>query len=53
MVRVMTSIKLGGLKGHLTQGRRNKHADFWWGNLKENVHLENHGVDVSIILKWI
>jgi len=32
----------------LTQGRRNMLADFWWENLKENIHLENHGVDVDL-----
>jgi len=25
----------------------------WWGNLRKRYHLEDPGVDVSIILKWI
>jgi hypothetical protein len=26
---------------------------FWWGNLREEDHLEDTGVDERIILKWI
>ena len=26
---------------------------FWWGNLRERDHLENPGVDVRIVLRWI
>jgi hypothetical protein len=26
---------------------------FWWGNLREGEHLEDPGVDVRIILRWI
>ena len=29
------------------------HTEFWWGNLKERDHLEDLGVDESIILKLI
>ena len=25
---------------------------FWWGNLRERVHLGDPGVDVRIILRW-
>ena len=34
-------------------GRGEVHTWFWWGNLKERDHLEDSGVDVSIILRWI
>jgi hypothetical protein len=34
-------------------GRREMHAGFWWRNLKEIDHLEDLGVNVRIILKWI
>jgi hypothetical protein len=27
------------------------HTGFWWGNLKEGDHLEDPGVDVTVI-KW-
>jgi len=26
---------------------------FWWGNLREGLHLEDKGVDGRTILKWI
>ena len=26
---------------------------FWWGNLREGDHLEDSGVDSTIILKWL
>jgi hypothetical protein len=29
------------------------YTGFWWGNLKEGDHLEDQGVDVRIILRWI
>jgi hypothetical protein len=29
------------------------HTGFWWGNLRERVHLENASVDGRIILRWI
>jgi hypothetical protein len=29
------------------------HAGFWWGNLREEYHLKDPGVDGRIILKWI
>jgi len=29
------------------------HTEFWWGNLMERGHLEDLGVDRTIILKFI
>jgi hypothetical protein len=34
-------------------GRGEVHRGFWWGNLREGDHLEDLGVDGSIVLKWI
>jgi hypothetical protein len=32
-------------------GREEVHIGLWWGNLWERDHLEDLGVDVTIILK--
>jgi len=29
------------------------HTGFWWGNLREDDHLEDLGIDRRIILKWV
>jgi hypothetical protein len=34
-------------------GREEVYTGFWWGNLRERGHLEDTGVDGTIILKWI
>jgi len=34
-------------------GRRELHAGFGWGVLRERDHLENLGIDGRVILKWI
>jgi hypothetical protein len=34
-------------------GDEEGHAVFWWGELRKRHHLEDVGVDGTIILKWI
>ena len=34
-------------------GRGDVQTRFWWENLRKEDHLEDPGVDGSIILKWI
>ena len=29
------------------------YAVFWWGNLRERLHLEDTGLGERIILKWV
>jgi len=33
--------------------REEEYTGFWWGNLREQDHLEDRGVDGRIILRWI
>jgi len=33
-------------------GRGEMYAGFWWGNLREQAHLEDTGVDGRIFRKW-
>jgi hypothetical protein len=40
--------------GHVTpMARRDVYMGVWWRNLRERDHLEDHGIDVKIILRWI
>jgi hypothetical protein len=34
-------------------GKREIHAGFWWGDLREGDHLGDPDIDGRIILKWI
>jgi hypothetical protein len=34
-------------------GRGTVHRGFLWGDVSEGDHLEDAGIDVRIILKWI
>jgi hypothetical protein len=34
-------------------GEQERYKGFWWGNLREENHLEQTGVGGRIILKWI
>jgi hypothetical protein len=40
--------------GHVARmGREEVYTRFWLGNMREREHLEESGVDVRIILRWI
>jgi hypothetical protein len=30
-----------------------KSAEFWWGSLREEDHLEDSAVDGRILLRWV
>jgi len=39
--------------GHVARvGRGDVYTGLWWGNLRERDHLEDLGVEGSIILRW-
>jgi hypothetical protein len=53
IIRVMKS-RIKRWAGHVARmGRGEVYAEFLWGNLKERDHLEDLGVDWSIILRSI
>jgi hypothetical protein len=40
--------------GHVARRVRGEaYTEFWWGNLRERVHLGDLGVDERILVKWI
>jgi hypothetical protein len=39
--------------GHEARRRREVHRVVWWRNMRERGHLEDLGVDVRMIFKWI
>jgi hypothetical protein len=42
------------MAGHVAcRGRGEVYTRFQWANLKEGNHLEDPGIDGTIILKWI
>jgi len=43
-----------GWTGHVARmGKVEVYRGFWWGNLRERNHLEETGVDGTIILRWV
>jgi hypothetical protein len=43
----------GGSRFHNIWGTGEVHAGFYWGNLREEDHLDDSGTDRRKILKWI
>jgi hypothetical protein len=53
IIRMIKSRKLSW-EGHVAyMGERRGPTGFWWGNLRERHHLEDKGIDGSIILRCI
>jgi len=43
-----------GLVGHVAlMGEGDAYTWFWWGKLRERVHVDVAGMDGKVILKWI
>jgi len=53
VVRVIKSRKMRWVGRVACMGRGEVHTGFWWGNLRERGHLDDSGVDGTIILRWI
>jgi hypothetical protein len=51
IIRVIKSRRMRWA-GHVW-GRGEVHTGFWWEDLREGDHLEDIGIDVRIIFKWI
>jgi hypothetical protein len=45
-------MEIGGAYSNVW-GTGEVHAEFWWGDLRERVHLEDQGLNVRVILKCI
>jgi hypothetical protein len=53
IVRVIKSRRMKWA-GHVAcMGRREVYTGFWWEHLSERNHLEDHGLDGRIILRWM
>jgi len=53
IIRVINSQRMRWV-GHVDRmGKGEVHTGFWWRNLREGDHLEDPGIDVRIILRWI
>jgi len=53
IIRVIKSRRMRWA-GHVASiGARRVVYGFWWGNLRERDHLDDQGVDLRIILRWI
>jgi hypothetical protein len=53
IVRVIKSRRMRWA-GHVARmGRGGVYSRIWWVNLREINHLEDPGVDIRIVLKWI
>jgi len=53
IIRMVKSRRIRWTEFIARKGRGEVHTGFWWENLRDGDHLEDTGVDGSIILKWI
>jgi hypothetical protein len=53
IARVIKSRRMRRARSVTRMGKGEVHTGFWWRNLRERDHLENPGVDGSIIMMWI
>jgi len=53
IVRVIKLRRMKWARHVAHMGAVEVYTGFWWGNLRERDHLEDPGIDGSIILRWI
>jgi hypothetical protein len=53
MILVIKSRKMRWVGDVIRMGGEEVYTGFWVGNLRERDHLEDSGIDGTIILRWI
>jgi hypothetical protein len=53
IVRVIKLRRMGWAGYVVCMRRGEAYVGFWWGNLKERIHLGDPGIEGRIVLRWI
>jgi hypothetical protein len=53
IIQAIKSRRIRWVEHVARMGKREVHAGFWWGDLREGDHLEDPGINGRVLLKWI